>query len=151
MRDIKFRAWDNLNKKWLLGYEYKNLGGFSLTGECVLLGEWGNVFDTFLFNKDGKKWGDLKIMQFTGLKDKNGVDIYDGDVLEFKNDLGKHKLHKIFYKNGGLCFNIHKDDFYKNPDEIYFYEACADMQSKGWIIQCEVIGNIHENKELINK
>jgi uncharacterized phage protein (TIGR01671 family) len=87
--------------------------------------------------------------QFTGLKDKNGVDIYEGDILEYKNELGRHHLAKIFYKKGGLCFNIHKDDFYKKPKEIHFYESCADMQSKGFIVQFKIIGNIHENKDLV--
>ena len=32
MRQFKFRAYDKVNKKWLLGYEYPNLGGFSLVG-----------------------------------------------------------------------------------------------------------------------
>ncbi len=34
-RQIKFRAWDNKDKKWLLGYEYPNLGGFSMFGENI--------------------------------------------------------------------------------------------------------------------
>ena len=45
MREIKFRAWDKRNKEWLLGYEYSSLGGFSLTGECVLFGEFGDLFN----------------------------------------------------------------------------------------------------------
>tara|TARA_R110000850_G_scaffold113828_1_gene228494 strand:+ start:117 stop:506 length:390 start_codon:yes stop_codon:yes gene_type:complete len=94
---------------------------------------------------------DAILMQFTGLQDKNGVDIYEGDTLEFKNDLGRNAKAKIFYKKGGLCYNCHDDDFKKHPEKIIFYESCADMQSKGWITQFEITGNIHENKELIIK
>jgi hypothetical protein len=63
MREIKFRAWDD--KKWLLGYELPNLGGFSLFGEVVMLDEWSHILDTFLFERDGHKADDLKVMQYT--------------------------------------------------------------------------------------
>ena len=89
--------------------------------------------------------------QFTGLEDKNGTDIYEGDVLEFKNDLGRYHKSKIFYKGGGLCYSRHDDDIIKEPENIVFYEYCADMQGKGWITQFEVIGNIHNNPELLRK
>jgi len=143
MREIKFRAWDDLNRKWLLGYEYKNLGGFSLTGECVLLGEWGNVFDTFLFGKDGKKWDDLKIMQFTGLKDKNGVEIYEGDNLK----------RITVFEDGGCDFHlgiITYDDFGYYSRSIK-NEISRSLGGKSDNTTYEVIGNIHENPELINK
>lgn len=97
-------------------------------------------------------WNVLPIVyvrQFTGLQDKKEVDIYEGDVLEFKNELGKHNLHKVFRVEGGLVINSHKDDFYK--ESTPFWEACSDMQTIGWIKQCEIIGNIHENPELLNK
>ena len=82
------------------------------------------------------------IRQFTGLQDKNGTDIYEGDIMEFKNDLGRHNLHKVFRVDGGLVINSHSDDI--SRDSIVFYEACADMQTSQGIRQCEIIGNIHE-------
>lgn len=41
MREIRYRAWDSVNKEWLFGYNSPNLGGFSMFGEVVLMGEWG--------------------------------------------------------------------------------------------------------------
>ena len=143
-RELKFRAWDDKNKKWLLGYEYKNLGGFSLTGECVLFGEWGGVFDTFLFNKDGKNFNDLKIMQFTGLKDKNEVDIYEGDIVIFDRGVGNwtgkrmKTTHEIVFNNEVFAFVLN-------------YGSSYIKLRKHWNYVYEVKGNIYENPKLLNK
>ena len=141
-RDIKFRAWEDKNKKWLLGYEYSNLGGFSLIGECVLSGEWGNVFDTFLFNKYGKKWEDLKIMQFTGLKDKNGKEIYEGDIVIYNRGIGNwtgqrmSTTHEIVFTDEVFAF-------------VMKYGSSYIKLRKHWNYIYEVIGNIFENPELL--
>lgn len=140
-RDFKFRAWDNKGKKWLLGYEYPNLGGFSLTGECVLFGEWGNVFDTFLFNKDGKKWEDLKIMQFSGILDKNQKPIYEGDIVN-DEDCGNGIVvfqSGCFFMMYGADVNMEflglkKDDF-------------GRLQAKRTV---ELVGNAYDHPHLLD-
>ena len=92
---------------------------------------------------------DHTIGQFTGLTDKNGIKIFEGDILEFKNEIGKHKRHKVFRVNGGLVINSHNDDI--NKDYNPFYDACADMQTSVWLKQCGIIGNIYNNQELLSK
>ena len=139
MREIKFRVWDEDNNTIGTVLSFTNLE--------VLRYDLDGIED--YFGRGYFKNNPNYLMQFTGLQDKNGVDIYEGDILEFKNDLGRNAKVKIFYKKGGLCYNCHDDDFKKHPENIIFYESCADMQSKGWITQCEIIGNIHENKDLI--
>jgi uncharacterized phage protein (TIGR01671 family) len=84
---------------------------------------------------------EFDVMEFTGLLDKNGKEIYEGDILEYKNDFGKHNKHNVFYVDGGFAINTHQSDFLK---ETAFYEACADYQTSQYIEQCEVIGNIYE-------
>lgn len=130
-REIKFRAYSQKAKEMRQPFIQLYPTGFSEFGMWT------------------KTDSSLIIMQYTGLRDKNGKEIYEGDILEYKNELGRHHKYKVFYKQGGLCINIDDKDFDKEPSYIFFYSACADMQTRGWIEQCEVIGNIYEKTNLI--
>lgn len=77
MRELKFRAWDKKEKKWLLGYEHKNLGGFSMIGEVMLFGEYTRM----LGNYSLEDLDDIILMQFTGVKDKDDKDVYESDII----------------------------------------------------------------------
>ena len=129
MREIKFRAWDGEKM-------YKNalVGGYEETVPAV----W----------QQGNGWVHLTqsdLMQYTGLKDKNGVEIYEGDYIK---EAESHILQVMFtnlswcvkWKDSGetICEPI-SGAF--NGDEI----SHKQMKFKYY----EVIGNIHENKELL--
>lgn len=131
-REIKFRAWDNKNKKWLCGYEYPNLGGFSMFGEIMAFGEWTRVLESFRM----EEWDEIKPMQYTGLKDKNGKEIYEGDIM-------KDKTHGILfceYEDEMQAFVWWKDRINGLGYPMYMQLGKNDI---------EVIGNIYENPELI--
>jgi len=79
MKIIKFRAWDDYAKEWLLGYDKPNLGGFSMFGECILMGEWSEIVNRFILQQKDRKPVDLIVEQFTGVLDHLDREIYEGD------------------------------------------------------------------------
>ena len=125
-RVLKFRCYDTIDKKWLFGYDYENLGGFSLIGEVVLFGE--------LNQPSLERWNDIAIMQFTGLKDCLGIEIYEGDILEFDQyEWGSNTGNKwaVEWDKEDACWNT---------------GGGTNSECSEWK---RVIGNIYENPELI--
>lgn len=126
-RDIKFRAWDDYSKEWLLGYEYPNLGGFSMYGECMLFEEWSNILNRFVLQQNDRKPEHLKLMQYTGLKDKNGKDIYEGDLVNCNR-----------YEN--------EENYIVEIKDIRYLPSELSGSNLNWK---EVIGNVYQNNELL--
>lgn len=119
-REIKFRAWV---PNGLLGH---------IADVQILDFSRGTLFTGGVSNRDIK---DVELMQYTGLKDKHGVEIYEGDILKAGSDVVVVEWHK-----SKATFCLQKDGWLFAH---YFGEAIdAD--------QCEVIGNIWENKELLH-
>lgn len=130
MRDLKFRAWDNTNNKMIIPGIYDS---FHLHMTWT-----GNVY------KEGKLQ-DYIFMQFTGLKDKNGKEMYFEDVVIIRDDESDNPPH-------AQTFKIVQDDFgipvfyslghYENWDFLEFFSSRRNNDF-------EIIGNMYENPELL--
>lgn len=105
MRDIRFRAWEPALKQ--MSYD-PDFSGFH--GLLVLEADWIP-------------------MQFTGLLDKNGKDIYEGDVLKYKDEVLKPIVAK--------------------PTGFIGLDMFSELTDPG-MKHTEIIGNIYENPELLN-
>jgi len=117
MRKIKFRAWDKTTNTMYPNVEQR--------------------LDLFLYNRD------MEIMQYTGLLDNQGKEVYDGDILSVEVKLGLGDIDQTYTvfvrwddKRSGWVFQRVDMDTYLKPSE--------------WVSECNVIGNIYENLELYN-
>jgi len=118
MREIKFRAWSDKNMHVVKTIHFSQTDG-EIDG--VGLAYRGAYFPIGMVN----------LMQFTGLKDKNGKEIYEGDIVR----------QREFIPNDHTI-----------TAEIVFSEGCFILNGWEQFIcpnQCEVIGNIYENPELL--
>ena len=136
MREIKFRVWDDKNKKWLLGYEYENLGGFHIDGETVMLGEWSHILNQRLQGEFGEKGEHLKIMQYTNIKDRDGEDIYEGDIVTDYLHTEKFEIRYSEEYGSYLAFHLERED------------AWVSLGHAPEYLKIKVIGNIYEDPEL---
>lgn len=137
MRKIKFRAWDVL--------ENKMEHGVSLLGEAIIfkhsydeISEYLEL-DEYIEVADPDWW---KVMQSTGLKDKNGVEIYEGDIIGA--DLGDEYFYAIV-KHGGWCW--YGDMIFAN--DIIDFDDIGDENDMS--ADCDVLGNIYENPKLLEE
>ena len=143
MRTIKFRAWDKdykyMNHKVMVGnvWDEDNYHAHMIWVESEKVGyECESGWKHFDENSN------IGIMQYTGLKDKNGADIYEGDILS--TDLDRPYLI-VEFRNGAFMFQCHD-----NGKDYYDFMA-ATGENSNFTKYHEVIGNIYEHKHLLEE
>lgn len=89
--------------------------------------------------------GPFELMQYTGLKDKNGVEIYEGDIIKAKHDDGRYDTGEVVYgSKGAFCLYLPEvATGIKKPLLNYIHGIMLAEHD------FEVIGNIYENPELL--
>jgi uncharacterized phage protein (TIGR01671 family) len=133
MRDIKFRAWDKIQK--ILKHDIL----FSDDDCFEYMPNNDNTWSGWVTSLDN-----VELMQYTGLKDKNGVEIYEGDIVKY-----------VLWGNEYETWTEDRIDFIEFKDGEFYPRPISNMCEDGWysdgLKDFEVIGNIYENKELLEQ
>lgn len=141
-RPIKFRAWDKKARKWRVVTTlvwYKPDTG--KTGVCGVVIVTDTNHDQFLPIED------VELVECTGLLDKNGREIYEGDIVKFISDRGylQEPIEQVLV--------VEHDDQYWS---LAFKRVDGELRINEHVMsneaaEVEVIGNIHEHPHLLNK
>ena len=127
MREIKFRAWSNYEQKYYYNIGLINDSIYADLGDNYGEEEWiniGSVFDD-----------DYIIEQYTGIKDRRGFDIYEGDIIEVEE---KECQYNEVMTNKYQATVVFREGCFKLVEENGLMDMIYNKADK-----CKVIGNIH--------
>lgn len=145
MRKIKFRAWLNYEEHMI---DWENL--HLETGENGLFIWVGDDLDNNFGSAEGES--DFELMQYTGLKDKNGREIYEGDILEITPKNREHYPEKsvFFVVSTQTLWGY---DFYWKHVSGYDCSTHITRIDDNYeqLLNVEIIGNIHEHPHLLKE
>lgn len=138
MREIKFRVLIEHRIYYQDKYEAygDNLSSIDICKETITITSFYNYEDVYRFEDE-----EVKLMQYTGIKDKNGKEIYEGDIVLIKLDETStwYKTVVGFKKGAFIADLIDKEDYVY----IFHHGFTGD--------DFEIIGNVYENKNLLEE
>ena len=136
MRETKFRAKRSYDKKWIYGFLLNVGGSFHLIQKDDMREDDHHIMQ----ESDIPTWVDEDtIGQFTGMKDLNSSDIYEGDLLKDLNGV----VYEVWYSEDKACYMAEMKNSKNDMVDILGGYDTNDF--------FEVIGNIYDNKGLITK
>lgn len=127
MREIKFRAWDKEHKRWT---------NYSIADDLPRF--YNKHTGCWKTDREGERF---ILCQYTGLKDKNDREIYEGDIVR---DFGSDYV-PVYTK--GIYMAVNTEQL-KCPEE---HRQLSTQFNVIWRNGCEIIGNIYENPELLKE
>src|SRR5690625_4837204 len=134
VREIKFRAWEE-------DVEFMNYSVCITTTENKSYYEVSEGFGLIEVNPE-------HVMQYTGLKDKNGTEIYEGDIVTSELYKAEGVAFECFFDEKECMFKLRPFMFKNNDRKIGNKDLTLQMSS---VKDKEVIGNIYENPELLEE
>ncbi|MED0680351.1 YopX family protein [Aneurinibacillus thermoaerophilus] len=137
MHELKFRFWDEVNKRfWCGGQEGESIGKETFQTyfkDGALKAVMYQPVSYGFKDVDDYEERELKQSQYTGRKDKNGREMYEGDIVNNEDN----ETAVIVYDSGSFILQY--------PDSPLDFDSLFDFQDK----ELEIIGNIYENPELL--
>ena len=134
MRQILFRGYNRKNNKWLYGYYLVNRGQHFICPESVA-NPIASLED-FVVEEES-------VGQYTGTKDKEGRDIYEGDIVKAP------LLDPIFGDVLSDAFDNVAITFHNCSFAVAYYEGRHNIYLQDLYDKIEVVGNTYQNKELL--
>jgi uncharacterized phage protein (TIGR01671 family) len=137
MRVIKFRAWNKKKNKW------QHEEPCNILGEIILLGGWMAGVSILDLN-------DIVVMQYIGLKDKNGKEIYEGDIIKWDDSSkGRYWRVAVVELNPDIQFRIVTNTLHPESCRKGTVFHFANFVYTNTHEALEIVGNIYENPEIV--
>lgn len=127
MREIKFRAWLKEDKRMV------NVETMDFTDKSIQYLKKSEINNAYILRRES--FDDVELMQHTGLKDKNGKEIYEGDIVVLNN-----------IENDNMCIVRYEHSSYR-LEGWSLREDLSNVEDRF----LEVVGNIYESKNLLEE